>query len=470
MVKQIKNLSKDTVVYGLGGMGTKIISFLLLPLYLKYLTPADYGVIEITNVLTNILVIIFGFGFSSAVFREYYREDDKEVKRTIIGTAFTFVLGLNLVFFILLFVFGDVLANTLISANHQNYIFYLTILNVFFTSLMNLNFAVLRAEERPIKYSILNIIRTLIYALVNIYLVASLNRGYVGVREGIFISTFVVWILSFPALVKESNFRFSPQLFKRMLKFGGPLIISGLSMWLLNLTDRYMLKFLLDKDIAYTRVGIYSLAAKIASFGKLILVQPFALSWGVAMYKNENEKNAKEFYARVFKYFVLAAGLFYLLTISFSEYAVTLLTKNSDYYEALKLIAFLTGSALLSGCFVVLSVNLTIKYKNHYSSYATIIAAFTNIALNLILIPKYFDKGAAIASLISVSVMVFFQYSFGQRFYKIRYDLALFFNVIIYCVLVTLAYTYFSSAVLIKFIFVLLPAVVIYLNKSKLRA
>lgn len=457
MKSKIKSLFTQTSQYGLGSFSIKLIGFLLLPLYLAHLTPADYGVVEISNILTNILVIIFGFGMSSAVFREYYREEDENYKKSIIGSAFIFLLIINLFGFAIIIIFRSFLANILLGVDKQIYVLNLVIANVFMITLLNLNFAVIRAKEKPLSFSVYNIIRTLIYAGVNIYLVANLKRGYVGVREGILISTFVTFIISCPYLVKNMNLQFSFPILRRMMSFGVPIIFTGLSLWVLNLTDRYMIKFLLPGNIALTQVGIYSLASKLSSVGKLVLVQPFALSWGVAMFKYEKDKDAKLFYAAIFKYFVIIAAIFYIFTIIFADNIIHLLSNNSEYASAYKAIPFLTGSAMFSGIFMVLSVGLTLTYKNKYSSYATLIAAGINIVLNLILIPKYFMLGASVASIISSFIMIGLQYASAQKYYRIPYNLKYFLFIVILCSAVSV----FSSAYSLHFVLKLVVSLAI---------
>jgi len=452
MNSKIKSLFSQASLYSLGGLSIRLIGFFLLPLYLTYLTPADYGIVELSNTLTNILVIIFGFGMSSAVFREYYREDDENYKKSIIGTAFIFLLFINLILIILLLLSRNYLANILLGIKDQIYVFMLILANIFFLTLLNINYAVVRAKEKPLNFSLFNIVRTLIYAGVNIYLIAVLGRGYVGVREGILISTFFTFLISSPYLIRNMNLKFSLPILKRMMVFGIPIIFSGLSLWVLNLTDRYMLKYLLPETIAFSQIGIYSLAAKLSSVGKLVLVQPFAMSWGVAMFKHEKEANAKVFYAKTFKYFIIIAAIFYVFTVLFAENIIHLLSNNTAYFSANTAVPLLTGSAMFSGIFMILSVGLTLTYKNKYSSLATIIAAILNIILNLILIPKFFMLGAATASIISSFVMIVLQYYFAQKYYRIPYDLKIFFIILVLCTIVSITSSVFSMHLITKFL------------------
>ena len=82
MIKEaVLKLGKHSLIYGLGNIATKIVSILLLPLYTAYLTPSDYGVLQICNVLNSIIVIILVMGSSSALFKVYYNESNSENRK-----------------------------------------------------------------------------------------------------------------------------------------------------------------------------------------------------------------------------------------------------------------------------------------------------------------------------------------------------------------------------------------------------
>lgn len=461
MSSKIKELFLSTSLYGIGGVSIRVIGFLLLPFYLKYLSPAEYGVVEIVNTLMTVLTIILGFGMSSAVFREYYREDNELYKKRIIGTAFIFLVISDVIIISVLLLLKTTLSRILIGVEGHDYIFSLILINVFFLATLNLTLAVVRANEKPLQFSLYNVVRTILYATVNLVLVSFFKRGYIGVVEGICFSTIATVIISSPVLFRNISLKFSLNALKRMLTFGIPIVFSGLSVWVLNLTDRYMLKFLLSPEIAYTQIGIYSLAAKLSTIGKMIIIQPFELSWGVAMFKHEKSSDATDFYAQTFKYFVIIAALFYTITVLFSENVIKLLSSNSNYCEAFEIVPFLTGSAMFSGIFIVLSVGLTLTYKNRYSSIATIVAACLNIFLNLILIPHFYIKGAAIASLVSSVIMVIMQYLFSQKFYRIKYNLKLFSLVLLTQIAIAVCSTNINLSLPLKFILFIIVSVLL---------
>jgi O-antigen/teichoic acid export membrane protein len=407
------------------------------------------------------LTIVLGFGVSSAVFREYYREDDEEYKKKIIGTAFSFVFISGFLIVIILISLRSYIAPLLLGVEKQSYLFTLLLVNTFFAVLLGINYAVIRAKEKPILFTIFNILRTCIYAVVNVYLLTVLKRGYVGVCEGLTISTIITFIASSPILVSNMKVTFDRTILKNILSFGLPLIVSGLSLWVLNLTDRYMLKFLLPSAIAFSSVGIYSLAAKLAILSKMIIVQPFSLSWGVAMYKHEKAGDAKEFYAKTFKLFVIIEALFFIGTVVLAQPVIELLAKNAAFHCAYRVVPLLTASAMFNGLFMLLSVGLTLTYKNKLASVATMIAAGLNVGLNFILIPEFQIMGAASASVISAVVMVILQYYFAQKNYKIPYKLSLLAVCVLICLVVTVTVMQFNPSIFVRIMLIIASGVAV---------
>src|SRR5260221_4207792 len=89
---QSKRLGKHTAVYGLGGLVSRILAVLLLPLYTRYLGPTGFGKIETVVALTTVLVIVLRLGISSAFFRFYFDTKDEAQRTLVVRTSFWFTM------------------------------------------------------------------------------------------------------------------------------------------------------------------------------------------------------------------------------------------------------------------------------------------------------------------------------------------------------------------------------------------
>ncbi len=154
MIKEaVLKLGKHTFVYGLGNIGTKIISILLLPLYTAYLTPADYGVLQICNVLSSIIVTILLLGTSSALFKVYYTDENEENRKTILGTVLIFYLFFAAIIILPLVLLRDLISPILIGGEKSGYLFLLVLIAAYFEGLITLGLAILRANEKSSIYA-----------------------------------------------------------------------------------------------------------------------------------------------------------------------------------------------------------------------------------------------------------------------------------------------------------------------------
>ena len=453
MIKEaVLKLGKHSIVYGLGNIGTKVISILLLPLYTSFLTPADYGVLQICNVLSSIIVTIIIMGTSSALFKVYYNDDNEENRKIILGTVLLFYLFAAAVILLPLIFFRDLISPFLIGGERSGYLLLLVLIAAYFEGLITLCLAILRANEKSLTYAVFSIVRLLIYIGLNIVFVATLKRNYVGVKEATLISLFISFTIIFILTHKKIRWKFNKVYIKEILAIGIPLAIGGLASWVLNMTDRYMLKYLLPEEIALTQVGLYSLGAKISSFLHFALVAPFMLSWGALMYSYQNNPHAKHIYKSILNIFTAIGGILFILISLFSPEILNLISQNKDYVAAYRVVPFITFSKLLFGIYMIFTVGVTLTNKTKYISYANSCAAVLNVVLNFIFIPKFGMIGAAIASLISFVVRTIILYINAQRYYYIKYDIVRVSSFIIILLGIGILQNYYQIHLILKFL------------------
>ena len=92
---QLKRLARHSAIYGLGGLVSRILAMILLPLYTHYLPPSAYGQVEIVTAATAVLAIVLQLGISSAFFRFYF--DAKDAARSssiVVRTSFWFTMAM----------------------------------------------------------------------------------------------------------------------------------------------------------------------------------------------------------------------------------------------------------------------------------------------------------------------------------------------------------------------------------------
>ncbi|HOQ79512.1 MAG TPA: polysaccharide biosynthesis C-terminal domain-containing protein [Candidatus Cloacimonadota bacterium] len=422
MRKHFMKFMQHSVIYGVSNILSRTVTFFLLPIYLAYLTAADYGILEISNTFFSLLLVVVLLNIDSGLFKLFYDKDVEFSQEEKVGTVFSFYFLYGLGISTLLIFLSPYISTLIFGSKDFSYITILVVLSSFFQGLVQLYLSIYRMKEKPFIYCAFNIALTILLALLNILFVVKFQRNYQGVREASVIGIFSIAFILF-ALNYKIKFRINIQALKRVLFLSIPLAGSGLASWALNLTDRYMLRVLLPVETAFTQIGIYGLSSKYASIMQILIVTPFMMAWSTLMFTYQYEENAKEIYARVLDIFVAGSIVLYLLSSIFSKFILNLLTSNQDFSEAFTIVPLLSLSFLSYGYYMVFTVGVTLVEKTKYMMYSNIYGAIVNIGMNFFLIPLLGFKGAAISSLSANIVRISYLYFFSQKRYYIPYKI-----------------------------------------------
>jgi O-antigen/teichoic acid export membrane protein len=424
MKQVLLKLIKQAGIYGLGDLVTNLISFLLIPLYTSYLTPADYGVLQICNISEAILIIIMSLGITSSFFKIYFESKNTEYRKQVIGTAFSIYTIFSLTVTCLMLAVSYFYSNSILGIENRGfYLLNLITLGALFQGYLNLVFANFRAEEKPQYYAIVSILKVLLYTSMNIYFITVLQRNYFGIKEVRLISVFISLIITIPYLFKKISFKFNVAIAKKLLQIGVPLGIGAIATWVLNLTDRYMIKLLLPDATAMSEVGLYSFGDKYTVILKFLIVFPFMQAWGPLMYSYQNDINAKTIYKKIMHYYSFVAGIILLFFVIFAQDLISVLARSESYIQAYKVVPILAFSKLLIGLYVVFTLGVTLTSKTKHIAYSNFLAASINIVLNFFLIIKFGIFGAALASLIAHLIRITYLYHKSQKYYFINWEI-----------------------------------------------
>ena len=414
---QYKNIFKHSAIYGLGNLSTKVVSFILLPVFTRFLLPSDYGIIELLTITSSIIVVILNFGMNTAIFKSYFNYEEEEKKRLVLSTAFFYSIVVTLTFLAILLSQASSFSSMLFGKTAYTPHIRLMLFSAFFSTVMLVPLAVLRAEERSVLYIGFTVTQVTLMLALNIYFVVVLKMGVLGILWGSVISGGLVYAGGLLYLLRRIRLEFSWYELKVMLAFGSPLIAAALANKVLTSADRYLLKYLADLH----EVGLYSLGYKISSVMLVFVVQPFALAWPVVMFKLAKKEGAKKIYGNVLTYYVLVASWIALALSIFSREVIAVMAPPV-YRDAYRVVPMLTVAALFSGVFYIVNVGLNLEKKTGYFPFIIGGAAAFNIAANYLLIPKFGMMGASFATALSQILIVAVTFKVSNRFYSVKYD------------------------------------------------
>jgi len=421
MKEKLKELTKDTAIYGISTMLGRFLNFILVPFYTNVFSPADYGVVILIYSYIALFNIIFIYGMDAA-FLKYSAFKDIGDEKDNFSTPFLSVLFTSVIFCGLLVLLNHPIAGFVELSSNLSYLIILSALILFFDANAVISFLKLRLERKAKLFSFIKISNILFNISLNVFLIVKLKWGI----EAIFISNLAASILSFllliPTLIKNFKLSFHAILFKRLLKFGLPYLPAGLGMMLVQVIDVPILEKLTDVKT----VGIYKANYKLGIF-MMLFVNMFQYAWQPFFLTNAKEENAKEIFSKVLTYFTIVGSLMLVLLslfisdivqINFFGYSII----GSKFWGGLYIVPIILLAYLFNGLYVVFSAGIYIEEKSIYAPVVAGLGALTNIVANYILIPQLNIMGAALATLLSYVVMASGYYIVTQKYYRINYD------------------------------------------------
>ncbi|MEO0145342.1 MAG: GNAT family N-acetyltransferase [candidate division WOR-3 bacterium] len=411
----IRRLLVDTLIYGLGTLLSPLVGFVLLPVYTRFLTPADYGVLSVLSVTSGLLTIAFCLGIPSGMLRFYPEERERN---EVIYSSLGAVVVLSSSGATLMMALAGPLSRFLAPVSDGPYLVSLTAFGFATGSWVVVLQNLMRAQERPLLYTIANLGGFALRLGLNILFVVGFLRGVAGILEAGIISNIAILALLAPVGLWNRKPSFSWRKLKEITKFGIALEPGNLAAWVLNMSDRYFLQALSDM----TQVGLYSVGYRIGQLSEIGLVKPFRLAWPPLIYAeagdHERAKSSISRIATLYSFF----GLWVTLGLFLLAPAILKAMATKQYWGALDVVGLVALSYVVLGSGWITGAGLHIIKKPWPISVAFIIGALLNMALNLLLIPLFGMMGAAWATLISFLFISVFTLIASQRKFPVKYE------------------------------------------------
>jgi len=416
MFKEIVKVFGETVVYGFAGIASTLASLLLVPIYTRVLNPADYGVVTILTTISNIVGVVAVAGIGWALFWAYFKAKKRE-RKSVVGTALVFQTIFPLAITLVVFALSHSLSSFLFRSDRYANLITLSAVIMFFNAGIGIPLALLRANSRPTKYVVVNLIKIVSTVVLAFALVAGFNMGVEGAIWANLLGCALGYLAGLVFTFGDLSLSFSVRWLKEMLSFGAPLIPAGLAMWVLNSSDRYFL----NAFVGTSEVGLYNVGYKVGMLVSLV-VGAITLAYPRFMFFVYNEKpNPQDYYRRANTYFFLITFWFALSISIFAKEAIGILTGPlfHDAYPVVPLIAF---SYVASGLYQNFGTGATVVKKTYLSTVAAAIAGVANLVMNYLLIKSFGMMGAAISTLVSFILLAFIQLYFSQKVYPISFE------------------------------------------------
>jgi O-antigen/teichoic acid export membrane protein len=398
---QFKTILKYSPWYLVSTILTKMSVIFLVPIYTKYLSPEDYGVLNTLTAFGGALPVFISLAIDSSFMRFYFLEKkvSHENVRTLYSTLFWFIVAWGSVMTTVSLLGAPLIFKSLVDIPYWPFM-PLTIVPMLLSQLTDLGSGYLRANLKTRTFTIIKIARFVVSTSVVVILLVYFRLGIKANLYGAFCGSFLGLGLYIYLSLRYAllGFYFDWKILKRCLYYSIPFVPIIASSWIAGLSDRLILAY-------YGRVrevGLYSISANVARmlyFANDAITQvqgPISLS---AL--TEDRELGKKQVCEFLMVFMWGLTIAYLLLTFFSK-EILYLIANERYHSAYKLVGILGFTFVLGGIYRPFSMIISFHAKTWLFAAAAFIQAGINAALNFAFIPLFGQYAAAWSTLVSV--------------------------------------------------------------------
>ena len=409
MKQKYKMLFSDTVAFTISSFASKILVFLLIPLYTSVLSAEQYGVADLITNTVNVVYPIMTLSIMEATLRFAFDENNKN---TDVLNNSLFVIGIAEFVILIMWPFSNIFGKTM----HDYWLWFAVIFGGF--NLHEVLAQYTKGINKTKVFAIAGVIQTLVIIISNIVGLLVFKGGLTAYLLSIVLGYYLSSVyLIVAAKIRVKHFSINWKLLKEMLQFSIPTIPVLVAWWINTSADKYII-------IAYQGIaesGIYSVAYKIPSILAMV-TSIFTSAWTISAIKNIGEEDNDEYQTNIYQFFNIANVLACSVLILFSKVISSILFSDSFFvawhYVPILLVAYLFSG--LSG-FMASSFRAAKYTKGLFSS--TVIGAIINIGLNFYCVKRFGSMGAAFTTMIGFAVVFYIRKQSMQKIVNLRINI-----------------------------------------------
>ena len=431
---------KNSIIYGVGSIFIRAISFFLLPLYTNAFTRSETGYIFLIFTFISFAQIIYFYG-QDAAFLKFYNQNSNDQK--IVGyTSYILLLITSTLFTAIILFFSNTISIQLIDIDKGTWIIYSAFI-LFFDTISSRIMLILRIKEKSWIFLIISIITVVVSITTSYVLVINFDYNIDGIFLGTLSGILIKFIFLIPYQIniyKEKQFSFIVA--KKLLKFGFPFFLSAFFYLILELSDRYLIFWILGSE----HVGVYSIGYKIGSLG-LFIVSAFNLGWQPFYIKIGANPSSNKLFGNIGTSFIFFLITIWGLIIFWTPLFMQIKIGNNyligaSFWASVDIITIIFLSYIFYAGYIVLMPCIYLCNKEIWSPIIRGSGAIINIILNLILIKKFGLMGACCSTLVSYVFMFIFILYKSRLWFKVLCDWR---SVLIHLILTSILIFYFRG-------------------------
>ncbi|MFA7329602.1 MAG: oligosaccharide flippase family protein [Candidatus Delongbacteria bacterium] len=414
----LKRVFTDTLLFSMANMGGRVLGMLLVPLYVQYINPDDYGKMDMLQVVITIVSLLVVAGIPSALFRFYHSMPESE-RPVLVNTGLFGIMLLVLPVSLGLWLAAPGLSQAFFQFEHASLYMRLMIGTMALTLPTDYLSGLLMLKGETRRYVTVKLGYTVISLVLNIVFVAGFKWGILGLLASALVSLVpklgvLIWFLG-----KDLRFQIDRVILRRILRFGAPLIMASISGWILSSSDRFFLKHY----STYEQIGLYSIAYKFAGGLNFMVISPVIAAWTRTAFEYQTSPDLPAMFKRITRVFLSIGLLIIVCSSALIPEALVVLT-NPKYYGAYLAYPALIASFVAFGLNRMFEIPLQLVNRSALSGVLGSCAMLFNLVFNILLIPRYGILGAALSTFMSYILNNLVFYYFVKKYNPMPYPMA----------------------------------------------
>jgi O-antigen/teichoic acid export membrane protein len=409
-------LAGDSLVYLAGAAVIGLGNFVLVPLYTRYLAPAEFGVYALVDITILILVTVTQLGFGVS-YLKWFADIEPSRRGELLGSTLAVgALAATIGGALLALAVAGPWGERWLQTGDRGFAWTLLPL-VVLENLQGLLLTDLRARRRAAAFSASALVRLLAIVGASLWFIVVQKQGVTGVFTGRLVGDGIGVLTLATFCLRSTALRLEWSMVKPMVRYGLPLVWSALMGMMLDASGRYFL----SHSSTLEQVGFYGVAIKIGNIFQMLVNQPFGVAWGGLMFQIVKWPNARVVYSKILAYvFVLSLTAALILTL----FTPTLFAifATAAYFPAMAVFPLILLVRAVNLMEYPTSIGIYLAGRTKWFALIYSVGLAVNLLANYALTPDYGMFGAAWAWLAAWLVITGLMAWLGQRYYPLHYD------------------------------------------------
>ncbi|PXY02134.1 hypothetical protein DF185_05680 [Marinifilum breve] len=395
------SLIKDFLSYGVVGVMAKFVGFITIPIYARFLSQADFGILEIISILMAFLPFFTTLQLESSFLRLYFEKDTIKEQGKLFSSGFWLMVPCSILLTAVMLGFNKAFSGIFFKSSAYYLIFIIASSELLFKNILGYCTIIYRVEFNRKAYAAFYISYVVLNALAGIFFIVVLDQGL----QGLLISRLIITCLFSGIAVYNARaytqWYFSGTIVKEMLTYGIPLIPSVIAKW----AQKYLPSIVIFFLFSIQQMGVFAMATKVV-LPLFLLTQSLKLAWHPYSFENYQKSDSKTIFNDFYNVYSLMGSLIVIVLLFFGK-ELLILFASEKFIESQHLVGVIAMTYILGGMSDLLSAGILIKKKNIILSYSAIFSTSISCLFMYFLSMKFGLIGIVIGGLIGEIVKYF---------------------------------------------------------------